>query len=271
MRRLCIMALVAAVALWACADVAQAVLVKHTDTGGNTSTLVFDDFEGVATGGYPDSSIWSITFPQYGGSLTVVDDASPGAHNGHQYVKFEGEVVGDGPYVTMNAHFPLVTSGELHAEWMMYIPDPGSLKPGNFGFHQPSDSARVWASWNRVTPGQASTYLPGSGYIDIGVPIVYDQWQLWQIDYDFAPTGFADDTYTISVDDFTSGPLLTWRRDTGINAFVIGMSATTSTFYVDSVPEPSTLVLLGLGLVGLAGCRRRRRRSPAEVFPHMTE
>jgi hypothetical protein len=100
---------------------ARAVEVLHGGT-----QVVYDGFEGIAPGGYPDANIWTITYPEYGGSIRVIDDtyAGPGAYEGNQYVELAGDV---DPYITMNAHFAEADSGSVHAEWMMYIPGPGTL------------------------------------------------------------------------------------------------------------------------------------------------
>jgi hypothetical protein len=43
---------------------------------------------------------------------------------------------------------------------------------------------------------------------------------------------------------------------TGVNWFIL--SNETSQDFIAKIPEPSTLLLIGLGLVGLAGLSRRR-------------
>lgn len=243
---------------------AQATLVTHD----GTDVLVSDDFEGQTVGNSPAG--WSILSAAEGGTITVVDDASPGPAQGSKYVRLAGAPSNDadGGYIAMRAQFPILSSGNIHAEWMMYIqgPDSGDAHVGNFGFHQPNGGARVWASWDRgTTPdGFVSYYRGGADYEDAGVPIAYNRWQKWQLDYTFASTGLSDDTYTISVDGTTSGTLQTWRKADGIFGFVISENGTKAPYsiYVDAVPvpEPTTAVLVLVGAVGVLVYTRCRRR-----------
>jgi hypothetical protein len=258
---------------------AQAVLVTHDST-----TVLFDDFEGVAAGGYPDASIWEILFTNYGtGSITVLDSnsAGPGAFQGSQYIEMKGDPNGVNTYLTMEALLgglpdPTAvgggyTTGSLHSESMIYV--TGSGKGGIHG-HRTSGTSpepRLNISRNRDSDsdGEANGYSNDTGYADFdvldpngpGVPIVTDQWQKWEIDVNLntADDG-SDDTWTVTIDGNQSGSIATWRNHPDVGRISFGMTGDfRDTWYLDAVPEPSSILIFGCGLFALImyGCRRR--------------
>jgi hypothetical protein len=248
----------------------QATFVTHN----GTDVLLQDDFESRTVGLAPDVgySPWVISNAAEGGTITVVNDASPGPAQGNKYVRLAGPPSSDldGGYVGLKVSFPVVTSGTIHAEWMMYVEGPDTTghgyNIGNFGFQQPNGSARVWGSFDRTGPGYASYYSSNAGdYVNIAnVPISHNKWQKWAVDYTFAPTGYANDSYVITVDGNSSAPLETWRTTDGISAFVIGENGTSAPYslFVDAVPtpEPSSLVLMTAGALGLLAYAWRKRK-----------
>ena len=235
---------------------AHAVEVSH-----NGNPIFVDGFEGISLGGSPDAGLWEVLFAEYGGALTVVDDAIPGPGHlegvGTQYVKIVGDAnppPEGGPYLTMEADLGSINSGTIHAEFMMYI--EGNGIGGTQGLRTSGTAAtrepRISTSWKRDTEdpqdGEVNAYNDGFGYADLdmlaissgpGVPIIRNQWQKWEFDFNFKMMDDgSDDTFRVTVDDIQSGEMPIWRAYPDVGSIVFGMSAGfVDTYYVDAVSE----------------------------------
>ena len=251
----------------------QAVEVKH-----NGSPIFSDGFEGVSTGGFPDASKWEILYEIYGGSLEVVDGSGagdPAPFEGSQYVKLQGDdAAADGPYLTMEADLGSLTTGTIHAEWMVYIPSNSNPGGSAGGLRtSPSREPRVSQFWNLDSIGQVQGQWNDLGSADYSrrdppnttdIPYTADTWQKWEIDFDLgtADDG-SDDRYVVTVDGISSGTLTTWREHSDVGSINFGLrygNGDGDIFYVDAVPEPSTILILSSGILALIAYVLPRRR-----------
>jgi len=232
----------------------QAVEVTH-----NGSTVFFDSFEGAATGGFPDPNLWSIPQMATGAAtITVLDpnSAGPGPFHGANYVRLAGDPNG-GDEVAMQVDFGSFTTGMVRADFMMYVTglnegSGGSLLLGT----SPGFEFRVLASWDQdgESPPDGTLNLLGSGWAEPGdVPIPRDVWHPWTFLFDLktADDG-SDDTYEVIVDGASSGVLPAGRNHPDVGSLRITMRSTfVDTYYVDAVPEPSSILISGCGLLAL--------------------
>jgi len=142
---------------------------------------------------------------------------------------------------------------------------PGQLlSPGNFSstFYQPGTPSELAQTLAALNAGQSTFILPGAPA------------QIWDLDFTGAFTGNATVTLHYNPASVTVGPsLLRIRHWTGeewvtpknqvvdpVAHTITFDTASFSPFLLTVVPEPSTLVMAGLGVALLAVAARRRHR-----------
>ena len=228
----------------------------------STSGLVFnDDFEGGTVGQAPDNGALPGSWSVASGAGVVVDSSYgslgttliPAAYQGGQLLG----VTGNWGNVSMLLE-STVSSGSVWMEWMMYLPSEIPLH-GFFTDNavtltndvpDPATNIGVVQQW--TTLGGDDTYQP------TGVTYQADMWQRWVVDMNFDTA-----MYTLSVDGQASGPL-DMRNAGAFSQLDLYWGSTSAlaggSYFIDAVPEPSTVALLATGLVGLLACARLKRK-----------
>lgn len=255
MKQLCIL-----FAFLALAPVAYGVVVSKGDT-----PLLADDFEGVSPGNAPDNGAAPGTWGQqvYGDNtwVKVVNDAAPGPAQGSQYTSIRRGKEPPGSEAFLHGQFDAQTTGILKASFMMYIPSAEqgwlpvalNLSGGTEGDAWPNRVVwlAAWAEGNNVREHRDAT-----GWSDTGVKWAYDKWQKWEIELDM---GMSDadftDAFTIAVDGVKSAPIPVAQERSVAYLNMRGGTGDGCNFYVDALPEPASLLLLGIGSIAML--RRR--------------
>ncbi len=245
------------------ANTANATLI----TSGST-TLFYDDFESaseLSTLPAPDATVdadpnrassgaWSVSEnPSY--LLQVTNSTTspdPGAFEGNNYLRFIRES-GSGPRAY--ATFAEQSEGVVHAEFMMYF--------GAMGVDLDYTSVVIMG---HSTDGNRSVLATDSDDLDIrykngsdvygntGLKVTPGTWQKWEIDVDL-----TNKTFDFTLDGAkVSGLAFNNSDTTTLDRLSFSSTDHDSRFYVDAVPEPASMVLLTLAVVGVAVWARRR-------------
>ena len=242
-------------------------------------TIFFDDFEDNAAidggasrlgdtlgsaakfGPGPPAVVGSWSSGNYGAGGTYrVKNADPAAAGGSQW----GEVdrIGDPRLLAVFNGGAQATGTQLRFESMVYIKNGGD--EANIGFQGTTnkDDFALFISGRRN--GSMQYWDTDSGWTDAttggGNPMTYaqDTWQKWGWDYTV-----GDANFTFSVDGVQSDPVDVKDPSTLPKMVTFSMNSNIGPgFGIDNtsvtvVPEPSTFVILTLGLLGCLGLARR--------------
>ncbi len=226
---------------------AQAVLVT------NGAATVFDhNFEADTVGAYPPAPLWDAITPPLdpGDVLMVTDSATPGAYEGSNYLQLTRY-----SKALVAAVFDSQTSGVVSMTAAIYVADDPSItgsfsEYGSIAFYNAESS--TFGPGIIFDPNNGSIKA-GAGWATTGVSFIPDAWNEVQIDYIPNAT-----TMTLTVNGVSSVEnIATAVSSVGSIRFGTGPSGSGATMYVDAVPEPTTMLLLGFG--GVATMYRRRK------------
>jgi len=268
-----ILAVATMAALLGSSTPALGVLVENI-VGGVTNVVFYDYFEGSAAGYAPTNPVVGSyqhigPYTIAGGTYYIVTtNASPGpADFGTKYLELSRQPLLSYDYGSPSLACQLtstINSGTLRATLYTYIPNGAAdfvpiytvsqYATGVAGY--PYELMEVSAAGGNVA------YYNGA-WNNTTVAVQYGVWQKWQIDYTILP-GANDDYYTVTVGGVTTPTINAGGgqniADAPINFFYLSEGALNSIYYVDGVPEPSTIGLMAVGFLGLFRLRLTKSR-----------
>ena len=245
--------------LTAAPPVAHAVKIEAGPT-----TVFFDTFEGYTPGSQP---AWSSST-----ATTLVTNAPvPGPAEGAQYLGLDRPVGPAFQQTVAQVDFGAVSSGALTASFRVFIPAtaPNDVLQMSLTPNSPPGNADIFGApvWLTTSGNDVHTYTGPPAQTDTltGVTFVKGAWQTWKVIYTFNPST-NDDTFTVSVDGMTSAPINAGGYsnvgDPANLRYLNFRVGDVGTFYLDAVPEPGSVAIVGLAAAVAAGGRRLRRRLP---------
>lgn len=249
---------------WVMAMIGGLILARGADASVisvNGTPVLNNDYESDTVGAAPSG--WTGA----GGLSRVTDAASPGAYQGRQYLSVDKEpaTTGDVKYT-----FPTpiqANSGQtINLDTMLWVP---TAAPNGSVWYQSSwyDTTGVVSGANNspilmaffgTTVGDLDVRAyNGTAYQTTGLSLTGGAWNRFEIDY---TPGANNWTLTING---TSQVLTTFNsratdRGIGTIQFFINTAAAGNPFFLDAVPEPASLPLLGMGSLVMLQLSRRR-------------
>ena len=228
-----------------------------TITNVTTATTVFNDnFESGTFS--PSIGSWIL-----GSSVTVTNSATPpnpGPFEGSFYAKIfrDSNTSGQGNLTAVPISSQATVGNLIRLAMMVYLPSTTDtnvraqfmLSNGDF------NSARAW-----IRPdGFGNVVAVGSGFTltDTGLNYITDVWQRWELTYIIGSS-----TFDVSINGLqaTGFPSLSSGVVSAANLFN-GSISPAGSFYLDGVvPEPSTALLVAIGIVGFLSQRTRNGRN----------
>jgi hypothetical protein len=170
----------------------------------------------------------------------------------------------------------------LHVEYMALFPSDtfpmGDSMARIFGKHYDAGNPKMYFVVGHDADGTIGYYHipdddpnviePITFEPDAGLSVTPDRWQRWEIDYTFHDTNLNLDTYVITIDGVSSDPIPTSSRDghqwRAPQIMYMGLQCSSTdgrgdrAFFINNmIPEPSSVGLMVLGVVGLLGRKRR--------------
>jgi hypothetical protein len=118
----------------------------------------------------------------------------------------------------------------------------------------PVGAPAIGASW---TSGFAPDGDGLVGFAPLGAPVSGNEIPLATLEFQATTVGFSDLLASVTIDDLTEGFPLAPPASPGSFADVTFLSGSVSV-----VPLPGTILLLGAGLVGLVGTRKKLSNNP---------
>ena len=266
--------------LFAMSAAAQATAIPLVGKPG--TTLLADGFEGVSPGSAPVAvtGTWGIATSAGGGGTVLVRDqtySSFAAYEGSQYVEFSGNSAGmDGFYASLRGTFGAGSDlGDTLTEQVAFRVVSGggfflSFERGGESFpNQTNVIAGLFIvgpsgyPYGTLSPNHVyAIHSEWGDYIDTGAEADSTRWNTLSVTHTNGQTGPTSWSFslngepTVPFNGVTAIGDKTWQR-TGFTA----VQEYNPRIYLDAVPEPGTIVLLGTGLLGLLAYAWRRRRA----------